>query len=255
LSIHRSGLYYSPVKESEENLHLMRLLDEQYFHTPFYGYRRLREWLLAQGYTVNKKRLCRLLNVMNWQTIYRKPSTTKRNKSHAVYPYLLKGLEINRANQVWAIDITYIPMRRGFLYLFAVLDVHTRFILNWGVSNSMSAEWCCSIVEEAIHLHGQPEIINSDQGSQFTSEEYTNLLLKRTNPIQISMDGKGRAIDNIFIERFWKSIKYECIYLHIFEDGVELYEAIKKYMNFYNHKRLHQSLNYQTPAARYKHAA
>jgi putative transposase len=255
LSIHRSGLYYSPVAESEENLHLMRLLDEQYFHTPFYGYRRLREWLLEQGYTVNKKRLSRLLNVMNWQTIYRKPSTTQRNKSHAVYPYLLKGLEINRANQVWAIDITYIPMRRGFLYLFAVLDVHTRFILNWGVSNSMSADWCCSIVEEAIQMHGQPEIINSDQGSQFTSEEYTNLLLKRTTPIQISMDGKGRAIDNIFIERFWKSIKYECIYLHIFEDGVELYEAIKKYMHFYNHKRLHQSLNYQTPAARYKYAA
>ena len=255
LNIHRSGLYYSPAPESEENLAIMRLLDEQYFITPFYGERRLRRWLASKGYQVNKKRLRRLMELVNWQTIYRKPRTTKRDKQHPVYPYLLRDLAITHANQVWAIDITYVPMRRGFLYLCAIIDVHTRYVINWSLSNTMSAEWCRSVVEEAIALHGQPEIINSDQGSQFTSFEYTSLLKEREVPIAISMDGKGRVIDNIFIERLWKSLKYECIYLHVFDDGVQLYEGVKKYFHFYNYERMHQSLDYQTPASRFKNAA
>ncbi len=255
LSIHRSGLYYTPTAESEDNLSIMRWMDEQYLSTPFYGQRKLRDVLQMQGYVIAKTRVRRLMNLMGWQTIYRKPKTTMRNKLHPVYPYLLRDLTIERANQVWAIDITYIPMRRGFLYLCAIIDVHTRYVLSWSLSNTMSAQWCRTVVEEAILMYGQSEIINSDQGSQFTSYEYTSLLLERETPIAISMDGVGRAIDNIFIERLWRSLKYECIYLHVFEDGIQLYEGIKKYFHFYNHERSHQSLGYHTPASRYQNAA
>lgn len=253
LSIYRSGLYYTPTPESAENLAIMRWMDEQYLNTPFYGQRKLRDALQKKGHVIAKTRVRRLMNVVGWQTIYRKPKTTLRNKQHPVYPYLLRDIEITRANQVWAIDITYVPMRRGFLYLCAVIDVHTRYVIGWSLSNTMSAQWCRTVVEEAIMLHGKPEIINSDQGSQFTSYEYTNLLTEHA--IAISMDGKGRAIDNIFIERLWRSLKYECIYLHVFEDGVQLYEGIKKYFHFYNHERSHQSLDYNTPASRHMHAA
>jgi len=255
LCIHRSGLYYRPLAESEENLLLMRFLDEQYLKTPFYGCRRLTKWLNKQGHKVNRKRVKRLMELMGWQTIFRKPNTSWKDKRHPVYPYLLKDLKIERSNQVWAIDITYVPMRRGFMYLCAIIDRHTRYVVNWGISNTMTAEWCCQIVEEAIQEHDQPEIINSDQGSQFTSEEYTALLEKRDKPIKISMDGKGRAIDNIFIERLWKSVKYECVYLHAFEDGVQLYEGLQKYFSFYNQERLHQSLDYETPESQYRKAA
>lgn len=255
LQIHRSGLYYSPVPESEENLHLMRLMDEQYFKTPFYGIRRMTAWLNRLGYKVNRKRVKRLMEIMGWQTIYRKPNLSKRNKQHPVYPYLLKDLVIDRTNQVWGIDITYIPMRRGFMYLCAIIDLHTRFVVNWGISNVMTAAWVRQLVEEAIEMHGQPEIINSDQGGQFTSEEYVSLLTERDQPIAISMDGKGRAIDNIFVERLWKSVKYECVYLHVFEDGVELYNGLKEYFRFYNTERPHQSLAYQTPESRYRNVA
>lgn len=252
LQIHRSGLYYKPRPESEENLVLMRLLDEQYFNTPFYGYRKLTEWFSGKGYTVNPKRVKRLMKLINWQTLYRKPNTSWKNKEHKVYPYLLKDLTITHANQAWGIDITYIPMRRGFMYLCAIIDLHTRYVVNWSISNAMTAQWVRSIVEEAIALHGNPKIINSDQGSQFTSEEYTSLF---NDEMKISMDGKGRAIDNIFIERLWKSVKYECVYLHAFEDGVQLYEGLQKYFHFYNHERFHQSLNYKTPASFYHRAA
>jgi len=170
-----------------------------------------------------------------------------------VYPYLLKDLRIERANQAWAIDITYVPMKRGFMYLCAIIDLHTRYVVGWSVSNTMSAPWVRQVVEEAVARHGKPEIINSDQGSQFTAIEYTGLL--ETAGIKISMDGKGRAIDNIFIERLWKSVKYECIYLHAYEDGVQLYEGLKEYFRFYNEERLHQSLHYQTPAELYTRAA
>jgi len=250
LGIHRSGLYYTPVSESEENLSIMRLLDEQFFKTPFYGVRRLTVWLQSLGYAINRKRVKRLMDLMGWQTIYRKPWLSKPDKEHKVYPYLLKGLDINHANQVWAMDITYVPMKRGFMYLTAIIDLHTRYVVNWSVSNTMTAEWCCQVVAEAIDLHGVPEIFNTDQGSQFTSDDFITQL--KNKGIQPSIDGKGRAIDNIFIERLWKSVKYEHVYLRVPEDGVQLYEGIQQYFQFYNRDRPHQSLQYQTPESLYK---
>lgn len=255
LSLHRSGLYYKPVGESEQNLHIMRLMDEQYLKTPFYGYRRMTEWLGEKNIKINHKRTKRLMDLMGWQTFFRKKLLTQRRKGDPVFPYLLKGLDINHKNQVWAIDITYVPMKHGFMYLCAVIDLHSRYVLNWSISNTQDAEWVAEVVKEAIEEHGQPEIINSDQGSQFGSFAYTNLLLNREKPVAISMDGKGRAIDNIFIERLWKSVKYECVYLHAFEDGVTLYKGLKDYFNFYNHERFHQSLDYKKPADFYREAA
>lgn len=259
LAIHRSGLYYSPRPESEENLQILRLMDEQYFKTPFYGKPKLTNWLHGKGFNINHKRVKRLMKLMDWQTLYRKPNTSWKNQEHKIYPYLLKDLTVTHSNQVWAIDITYVPMKRGFLYLCAIIDLHTRYVVNWSISNTMTAMWCKGVVEEAINLYGKPKIINSDQGSQFTSEEYISLFLKpdgtADNDMKISMDGKGRGIDNIFIERLWKTLKYECVYLHAFEDGVQLYEGIKNYFDFYNNERMHQSLNYKTPASLYKLAA
>lgn len=253
LNVHRSGLYYQPCKESEENLFVMRLLDEQYFKTPFYGVRRLTAWLKQQGYCINRKRVKRLMELMGWQTIYRKPNTSKPCKENRIYPYLLRGLDINRANQVWAIDITYVPMRKGFMYLCAVIDIHTRYVVNWSISNTMTAEWCRQVVEEAIAQYGKPEILNTDQGSQFTSGVFTELLKEKE--IQASMDGKGRAIDNIFIERLWRSVKYEHIYLRVPDDGVGLYKGLNDYFCFYNSERLHQSLGYKTPEVLYNKRA
>jgi putative transposase len=255
LSIHRSGLYYAPVEESSENLQIMRLLDEQYFLTPFYGVRRITEWLREKGYNINRKRVKRLMDLMGWQTIFRQKLTTKRRKGDPVFPYLLRGLEINRKNQAWAIDITYVPMRRGFMYLCAIIDLHTRYVVNWSISNTQDAEWVCSVVREAFDEHGRPEIMNSDQGSQFSSLEYTSLLLEEKKPVALSMDGKGRAIDNIFVERLWKSVKYENIYLKAYQDGVQLYKGLEEYFRFYNHERFHQSLDNKKPAALYLSAA
>jgi putative transposase len=249
LSIHRSGLYYQPCAESLENLTIMRLLDEQYFKTPFYGVRRLKIWLHQQGFAINRKRLMRLMKKMGWQTLFRRKGTSDPNKQNRIYPYLLRGLCIERPNQVWAMDITYVPMRKGFMYLCAVIDLHTRFVLNWSVSNTMTAEWCKQVVDEAIQQYGSPEIFNTDQGSQFTSEIFTALLISKN--VRISMDGKGRAIDNIFIERLWRTVKYEHIYLHVAEDGLKLYEGLMDYFIFYNTERPHQSLKYQTPEIYY----
>lgn len=253
LGIHRSGLYYESVNETEENLTIMRLLDEQYFKTPFYGVRRLTVWLKSQGYIINRKRVKRLMELMGWQTIYRKPWLSKPDKEHKIYPYLLKGLSINRANQVWAMDITYVPMKRGFMYLCAVIDLHSRYVVNWSVSNSMTAEWCSQVVAEAVEQYGPPQIVNTDQGSQFTSDVFIAQLKEKG--IQPSMDGKGRAIDNIFIERLWKTVKYEHVYLKVPDDGVQLYEGLNEYFSFYNSSRPHQSLGYQTPAMLYAKAA
>jgi len=253
LGISRSGLYYEPVRESEENLAIMRWLDEQYLQTPFYGVERLLVLLVVLGYTINHKRLRRLMKLQGWQTLYPVPCTTRTDAAAYKYPYLLRGLSIERKNQVWAIDITYVPMQHGFMYLCAIIDVHTRFVVGWGISNTMTAEWCTEIVKDAIAIHGKPDIINSDQGSQFTSEVYT-ALLKASN-IQISMDGKGRAIDNIFIERLWRTVKYEHIYLHVYEDGLSLFKGLQQYFSFYNGERRHQSLNYQTPLNLYNRAA
>lgn len=245
IGINRSSYYYKPVEESEENLAIMRVLDEKYLETPFYGNKRLLVTLICLGYHINIKRLRRLMIVMGWQTIYPVKHTTHADPDQYKYPYLLKGLDINYANHVWEIDITYIPMERGFMYLFAIIDVHTRFVVGWGLSNSMTAEWCVSVIEQAISTHGVPVIINSDQGSQFTSDIYVALLT--TKGIKISMDSKGRAIDNIYIERLWRSVKYENIYLFVYTNGKELFKGLEAYFTFYNTKRPHQSLDDRMP--------
>jgi putative transposase len=211
LSIHRSGLYYKPNAEKEENLKIMELLDKQYFETPFYGVLRLTAHFQNLGFRINIKRMRRLMKLVNWKTIFREPKTTIINKLHKKYPYLLKGLKIEKQNQVWATDITYIPMRKGFMYLMAIIDLHSRKVLNWSLSNTMSADWCAEVLQETMNNHGKPEIFNTDQGSQFTSDVFINVL--KFKEIKISMDGKGRALDNIFIERLWKSVKYEHVYL------------------------------------------
>ena len=253
LTIHRSSLYYKPLPESKINLEIMGLLDKQYFKTPFYGVPRLTAMLNNAGFYVNHKRVRRLMKLMHWRTIYREPRTTISKKTDYKYPYLLRGLKIEKLNQVWAMDITYIPMRHGFMYLAAIIDLHSRYVLGWSVSNSMTADWCAEVVKVAIQKHGKPEIFNTDQGSQFTSEVFIDVL--KSNGIRISMDGRGRALDNIFIERLWKSVKYENIYLNVYESGVDLYKGLNDYFEFYNHIRLHQSLNYKTPGSRYNMAA
>jgi putative transposase len=253
LTLTRSGFYYIPTGESEENLAIMRQLDEQYFSTPFYGVLRLTALLILAGFKVNKKRVRRLMKLMNWQTIYREPHTTISDKTHYKYPFLLRGLKVERCNQVWAMDITYIPMKTGFMYLAAIIDLHSRYVVQWSLSNTMSAEWCTEVLQEAIKNHGIPEIFNTDQGSQFTSEVFINTLIDKG--IKISMDGKGRALDNIFIERLWRSVKYENVYLNAYENGLSLWKGLDQYFQFYNHERLHQSLNYHTPKQKYVLAA
>lgn len=253
LGLHRSGLYYKPAAESTENLEILRKLDEQYLRTPFFGTRRLRRWLMRQGYRINRKRMQRLMGIWGWQTLYRRPRTTIPEPGVHKYPYLLKGLSIGEVNQVWAMDITYVPMRRGYMYLCAIIDVHSRYVLNWSISNTMTAEWCCQVAEEAFERYGTPGIFNTDQGSQFTSAAFTALL--ETRGVRISMDGKGRAIDNIFVERLWKSVKYEHIYLHVYDDAVQLYNGLKEYFDFYNQERPHQSLDYETPGEFYQRSA
>lgn len=249
LGLCRSSFYYKAVGESEENLAIMRYLDEQYFETPFYGVERLLVSLGIKGYKINAKRLRRLMKLVGWQTLYPAPKTTNIDPTKYKYPYLLRNLAIERKNQVWGIDITYIPMKRGFLYLFAIIDLHTRYVVGWSISNTMTAEWCVETISEAIEKYGKPEIMNSDQGSQFTSELYTKFLTEKG--VQISMDGKGRAIDNIFIERLWRSVKYEHVYLYVYEDGLSLWKGLNSYFEFYNQVRPHQSLEYSTPSRLY----
>lgn len=253
ISVPSSSFYYVPKGESEENLAILRLLDEQYFKTPFYGILRLTALLVGLGYKVNAKRVRRLMQLLDWRTIYREPKTTIGNKEHKKYPYLLRNLDITRCNQVWATDITYIPMKTGFMYLMAVIDLHSRYVLHWSLSNTMSAEWCAEVLEETISKHGKPDIFNTDQGSQFTSDVFINVLTD--NEIKISMDGKGRALDNIFVERLWRSVKYEHIYLNVYENGLTLWKGLEDYFWFYNHERPHQSLSYMTPHKCYVPAA
>lgn len=246
LEIHRSGIYFKPKQESVLNLRLMRLIDEKFMDCPFYGVPRMTTWLREDmGYVINHKRIARLYQKMGIQTIFPKKQLSKRNKAHPIYPYLLKDLKIERPNQVWEMDITYIPLWRGFMYMVAIIDVHSRKIMNWSISNTMTVEWCKEVYEDAIKTHGCPEIINTDQGSQFTSLIFTEISSK--NNIQISMDGKGRALDNIYIERFWRSIKYEHIYLNPPNGGIQLYEGVKKYVEFYNKERRHTSIGDLTP--------
>lgn len=251
LQLHRSGFYYRPKGESELNLELMRLMDEHYADHYFKGAKRMHTWLtMDKGYKVNQKRIDRLYyKVMGLNAIMPGKHTSRRNKAHKIYPYLLRNLKVERPNQVWATDITYIPMRKGFMYLVAIIDLHSRYVLNWSVSNTMDAQWCKETLEEAIAVHGRPEIVNTDQGSQFTSEIFTHLVL--SNDIKLSMDGKGRAIDNVFIERLWRSVKYESIYLNPPESGMELYQQINKYFDYYNNRRRHQGIDNQIPFKRY----
>lgn len=252
LEIHRSGLYYKPAGESVLNLELMRLIDEHFMLRPWEGVPRVTKWLrLDKGYQVNHKRIHRLFKLMGLQTMGPKPNTSKPGKNHKVYPYLLRGLKIERANQVWAMDITYIPVRGGYLYLCAVIDLYSRYVLNWSLNNTMDASWCKAVLEEAVAMHGKPEMVNTDQGSQFTSDEFTHYVTKELE-ISLSMDGKGRAIDNIFIERLWRSVKYEHVYLFPASDGIESYRGLKEYFAYYNRERRHQSLDDQIPEIVYQ---
>ena len=240
LGLPRSTYYYQPRPESAENLRLMRRLDELYLNCPFFGSRRM-----AVTMGVNRKRIQRLMAILGIEAHYPKPNLSRPAPGHEVYPYLLRGVSIERPNQVWSTDITYIPMRAGFLYLVAVMDWFSRFVLSWELSNTMETGFCLAALESAFRF-GQPEIWNSDQGSQFTAAEFLAPLKKRN--ISISMDGRGRALDNVFIERLWRSLKYELIYPGDFGSGAELLPALDRYFHFYNHRRPHQALGYRTPA-------
>ena len=248
LGVSRSGLYYQAVGESAENLMLMRLIDEQYTRRPFYGSRRMTISLREQGYTVNRKRVARLMEAMGLEAVYPKPKLSQPGEGHKIYPYLLEGVEVTRINQVWSTDLTYIRMAEGFVYLVAVMDWFSRFVLSWAVSVTMEWDFCVEALKRAFR-RGRPEIFNSDQGSQFTSEKFTGELESRG--IAVSMDGRGRCLDNIFIERLWRSLKYEEVYLKDYESVAEARAGIARYFQFYNHSRLHQSLGQQTPAAIY----
>lgn len=253
LSIHRSGLYYSPCQESDFNLHLMEIIDKAYNEMPFYGVARMTAHLAAKGYRVNEKRIRRLYHLMDIRAIYPAPRTTAANKYHHKYPYLLEGLSITHSNHVWASDITYIPMKQGFMYLAAIIDLYSRFVVGWEISNSLESDFCKQTLKEAIDKNGKPEIFNTDQGVQYTCNDFIESL--QSNGITISMDGKGRAIDNIFIERLWRSVKYEDVYLHAYSDGLELYHGLQQYFDFYNTRRVHQGIDYRIPEQLYREAA
>jgi len=248
LDISRSGLYYQPVGIPEENLTLMKLIDRQYLATPFYGARKIAVWMKSQNHQVNRKRVRRLMQLMGLKAIYRHPRTSKPVKGHTVYPYLLKVMKITRPNQVWAADITYIPMARGFLYLVAIIDWYSRYVLSWKLSNTLDVDFCVEALEEALKK-GNPEIFNTDQGAQFTGEAFTGLL--KQHGIRISMDGKGCYNDNLFIERLWRTVKYEEVYLKAYQDGRDARIGLGNYFRFYNAERPHQTHGYRTPAEVY----
>ena len=253
VSISRSGYYYQRSGESELNLTLMRLIDEQHTRAPYYGARQMARHLRREGYVVGRKRVRRLMQKMRLCVIDQRPRTTVPALDHEVYPYLLRDLVIDRPNQVWCADITFISMRRGFLYLVAIMDWASRKVLAWRLSNTMDTEFCIEAVEEALAKYGKPEIFNSDQGSQFTSPRFTQVLKQVS--VKISMDGKGRWMDNVFIERLWRSLKYECVYLHTFETGTEARNGIGAWMKFYGAHRPHSALAGLTPDEAYAGAA
>jgi putative transposase len=249
VSISRSGFYYEPTGETPLNLALMRLIDGQFLETPFYGARQMARHLRRQGYVVGRKRVRRLMARMGLAAIYQKPRTSEPHPGHRTYKYLLRGLTIDGPNQVWCADITYIPMRCGFLYLVAVMDWATRKVLAWRLSNTMDAEFCIRALEEALSRFGAPEIFNTDQGSQFTSPRFTEIL--KDAGVRISMDGRGRWMDNVFIERLWRSMKYECVYLHAFETGSELRAGLTRWIGYYNADRPHSAFGGRTPDEMY----
>jgi len=244
LSLNRSTVYYQPKGVPDEDLKLMRRIDEMHLKRPFYGSRRIQDWLLEEGYTINRKRVQRLMRVMGVTALYPKKGTSRPGKGHKIYPYLLKGLEINRPGQVYCSDITYIPMARGFVYLVVIMDWFSRRVLSWRLSNTMDSDFCVDALEEAIRHYGAPKIFNTDQGAQFTSEAFTSVL--KASGVKISMDGKGRWIDNVFVERLWRSVKYEEVYLRAYGSVNEARSGIGDYLKFYNSQRKHQGLG-KTP--------
>ncbi len=249
LNISRGSVYYLPRPVSETDLRLMRRLDELHLELPFAGSRMLRHLLAAEGSKIGRRHVATLMRRMGIEALYRRPRTTKPEPGHKIFPYLLRGLEITRPNQVWAMDITYIPMARGFVYLGVVLDWFTRRVLSWAVSISMEASFCVDVLEQALARHGQPEIFNTDQGSQFTGAAFTSVL--RARAIKISMDGKGAWRDNVFVERLWRSVKYEEVYLRAYDSAGEARASIGRYLEFYNGRRPHSSLDGRTPDQAY----
>ena len=253
LDLPRSTFYYQPKAVPEGDLELMRKIDECHLQRPYYGSRRLRDWLQDLGYAINRKKVQRLMREMGLTALYPKQNLSKRNQAHKVYPYLLRGLVIDRPNQAWAADVTYIPMAKGFLYLVAIIDWYSRKVLAWELSNSMDVRFCVEALETALGKYGKPEIFNTDQGSQFTSEAFTSVL--KENDIRISMDGKGRWVDNVFVERLWRSLKYEEVYLKGYGNVAEARKSISAYLHLFNEERRHQSLDRQTPDQVYYESA
>ena len=249
LGLNRSTYYYRGMLETAENLRLMRQIDEAYTRWPFYGSRRLTQWLLAQGAQVNRKRVQRLLRQMGLEAVYPKPRTTQRQPGHRIYPYLLRRVVIDRPDQVWSTDITYVPLAYGYAFLVAILDWYSRYVLAWRLSNSLEGDFCLEALDEALGLGRCPAIFNTDQGVQFTAQAFTSRL--EGAGIAISMDGRGRALDNVFVERLWRTVKYEHVYLHAYETVAEAEAGLAAYFCFYNGERCHQSLDYQTPVAVY----
>lgn len=245
LGVNRSSVYYQSIGEREENLSLMRILDELYLKYPFYGSRKIVYHLKRQGIKITRDRVRRLMRLMGLRAIYQKPRTSQKNPNHKIYPYLLRDKVIERPNQVWATDITYIPMKQGFMYLVAIQDWYSRKVLSWSLSNTLSSWFCIETLKEALAKYRAPEIFNTDQGSQFTSLEFTGAL--SAHNIKISMDGKGRWMDNVFVERLWRSLKYECVYLQEFETTKDLQKGLEAWINFYNHERPHATFDGQTP--------
>jgi putative transposase len=248
LGLNRSSLYYGPAEETAANLALMRLIDEEYTAHPFYGSRKMTNWLVARGVVVNRKRVQRLMRLMGLEAIYPKPRLSVAGRGHRIYPYLLRDVSIERADQVWSTDITYIPMPRGFMYLAAVIDWYSRYVVAWRLSNTLEGTFCLEMLDEALS-RGRPEVFNTDQGAQFTAEAFTGKLVAAG--VAVSMDGRGRCLDNVFVERLWRTVKYEDVYLKRYETVPELAQGLRLYLAFYNEERLHQALGYRTPAGVY----
>jgi putative transposase len=249
LGLARSTFYYEPTGAPPEDLRLMRLIDELYTDCPFYGSRKITEALTRQGEEVNRKRVRRLMQAMGLEAIYPKPRLSAAGRGHKIYPYLVRGVKIERPDQVWSADITYVPLPTGFMYLAAVIDWYSRYVLAWRLSNTLDGAFCLEMLEEALR-GGKPEVFNTDQGVQFTAEAFTGRLLAAG--VAVSMDGRGRALDNVFVERLWRTVKYEDIYIRGYERVAELLEGLARYFAFYNQERLHQTLGYATPGEVYR---
>ena len=245
VGLSRSTLYYEPTPETPENLALMRLIDQEYTAHPFFGSRKITQWLIGQGHEVNRKRVRRLMRVMGLEAIYPKPKLSLAGRGHKVYPYLLRDVMVERANQVWSADITYVPLPSGFMYLAATIDWFSRYVVAWRLSNTLDGAFCQDMLEEALG-RGKPEVFNTDQGVQFTAGAWTGRLERAG--VSVSMDGRGRCLDNVFVERLWRTVKYEDVFLRGYESVPELERGLAAYFRFYNHERLHQSLGYRTPA-------